>query len=85
MTDTKIADALALAEPAEPVGINGLTDAETSASASVMGFTAPQPPAPAVELTDDDIDRIWRKLNEGDSLKDFARAVKAAHERKKNG
>jgi hypothetical protein len=63
MTDTKIADALALAET-----------------------------APAVELTDEEIDALWqlwltKKYGAVTKYEGrvFARAVIAAHERKKNG
>jgi hypothetical protein len=52
-------------------------------------YTAPQPPAPAVELTDDDLFKVWSDYDgdpENISYADFmcvARAAIAAHEQKR--
>ena len=90
----------ALAETAEPVGEvagyyeRGFTDHKTlygklygqDLPVGVKLYTAPQPPAPAVELTDEDLVTLWGSRSDGPDnheIISYARAAIAAHETKK--
>ena len=64
----------ALAQP-EPM-LNGLTEAETNASASVMGLTPPQ----RKPLTDEEVDTLSRTMVKGGkSVNWLCRAIEKAH------
>ena len=67
--DCDVCQARVLAQP-EPVMVNGLTEAETNASASVMGLTRPQ----RKPLTEEEIYKLF-----GWYAVPFVRAVERAH------
>ena len=83
----------ALAETAEPVALTAMQQAGKAAAhyhAWSKQYTAPQPPAPAVELTDREICDLWSwsmtaEAEQADDTQQhaFARAAIAAHEAKK--
>ena len=62
----------------EPVGINGLTEAETNATASVMGLVNNIPPQRTfVGLTNEEISQLWISTSPYFNEDDFARAIEA--------
>lgn len=66
----------ALAQPEhETVMVNGLTEAETNASASVMGFTPPQ----RKPLTEEEIAALSEQHIFASRLTKFVRAIERAH------
>jgi hypothetical protein len=72
-----------VAQPAEPVGINGLTKAETDNSMSVRGLSKPTVQQPAEPLTGEQImsHEMWRS-HAGHSFREkleITRAIEAAH------
>jgi hypothetical protein len=62
ITSAKEALAVALAEPEQPVGINGLTEAETDASASVMGLVGKPEQEPVESISAEQISKMFHRL-----------------------